>query len=59
MEIGALLLFEVEHYWEREKVGDLIQWMEDEMLPEFLMIIANIELLTIYLQSGRALQLLK
>ena len=59
MQVSTLLIFEVEHHWEGKKVGDLIKWMKDEMLPEFPVIEGDIKLLTVYLQAGRALQLLK
>lgn len=49
MKVSTLLLFEVEDYWKRKKIGDLEKRMKDKMLPEFLMIERNVELLAIYL----------
>ncbi len=50
MQVSTLLLFEIENHWEWQEVGDLIEGMEDEMLPEFLMVEGDVELLAVYLQ---------
>lgn len=59
MQVGSLLLFEVEHHGKGEEVGDLVEGVEAKVLAEFAVIEGDVELFVVDLQAGTGLQLVE